>query len=263
MNEILRLTLLGSPQILIGDQPLTDFATNKAQALLFYLAVTAQPAPHRRDTIATLLWGEMSDAQAKQNLRTVLPDLRRLVGDHLRIDRQTIAFDPTSPYWLDVEVLRRDLTPGRVPVDLATRQAAADLYQGEFLSGFYVNNAPAFEAWVLEQREQIHIPVVEALFALVNEYIERADYGAALSANRWLLVLEPWSEPTHRQQMLILVWTGERAAALAQYESCRRILATEFGVEPLAETTALYEQIRTGETGRQGDKERGRQGQPS
>jgi|GEM_PF-2218821 len=41
MSEILRLTLLGTPQILLGNQPLTGFATNKAQALLFYLATTA------------------------------------------------------------------------------------------------------------------------------------------------------------------------------------------------------------------------------
>ena len=78
MNETLRLTLLGSPRLLMGDQPLTGFATNKAQALLFYLAVTGQP--HSRDQLATLLWDEMTNAQAKKNLRSVLPDLRHLVG---------------------------------------------------------------------------------------------------------------------------------------------------------------------------------------
>lgn len=258
MNEVLRLTLFGSPQILLGDQPLSGFATNKAQALLFYLAVTAdtaaaQPITHSRDLIATLLWGEMTEAQAKQNLRTVLPELRRLVGNHLRIDRQTIAFDHTSPYWLDVALLRRSLTPGRSPVELAAQQAAVDLYQGEFLSGFYINNAPAFEAWVLAQREQIHTLVATALFTLVNAYAQQTEYAAALAANRRLLLLEPWSEPAHRQQMLLLAQTGERAAALAQYELCQRLLAAEFGVAPLAETTALYEQIRVGAIDRPGD----------
>jgi len=251
MTKRLRLLLLGSPQILLGDQPLTGFATNKAQALLFYLAVTASSGagsvtPHSRDAIAALLWGEMTDAQARQNLRAVLPDLRRLVGNHVQITRQAIAFDPTSPYWLDVAVLRRALKPGPAAVDLAARQAAIDLYGGEFLSGFYVHNAPDFEAWVLEQREQIHTLVVDALFSLVNEYTQRADYAAALAANRRLLALEPWSEPAHRQQMLLLARTGERTAALAQYKTCRRVLADEFGVEPLPETTALYAQIRAG-----------------
>ena len=248
MTQILRLTLLGSPHIQLGDQSLTGFATHKAQALLFYLAVTsvAQTAPHSREAIATLLWGEMSDTQAKQNLRTVLPDLRRLLGDHVHIERQTIAFDPTSPHWLDVAVLRRSLEPGPSPHDLASRQTAVDLYQGEFLHGFYVRDAPAFEAWVLEQREQLQILVVNALTGLVDEYIQAGKDATALATNRRLLVLEPWSERVHRQQMLLLAQTGDRAAALAQYEACRRVLAAEFGIEPLPETTALYEQIRAG-----------------
>lgn len=254
MNKGLRLTLLGSPQIWVGDQPLTGFATNKAQALLFYLAVTAG-TPHPRDTIATLLWGEMADTQAKQNLRAVLPELRRLVGVHLHIDRQTVAFDRSSAYWLDVEMFRHSLRSGQSSVDLTTRQAAIDLYQGEFLSGFYVHNAPAFEAWLLAQREQLHLLVVEALAGVVNEYAQQRAYTAALAANRRLLTLDPWSEPTYRQQMLLLAQTGERTAALAQYETCRRILAMEFGVEPLAETTALYEQIRAGKITRQTEKE--------
>src|SRR5437899_2449461 len=112
-------------------------------------------------------------AQARKNLLAGSPDLRRLVGDHLRIERQTVAFDHSSPHWVDVEVLRRGLAPGQTPGDLATRQAAVDLYQGEFLSGFHVHNAPAFEIWALEQREQLHVLVVEALFTLVREYMQR------------------------------------------------------------------------------------------
>jgi DNA-binding SARP family transcriptional activator len=50
--------------------------------------------------------------------------------------------------------------------------------------------------------------------------------------------------------MRLLAYTGQRSAALFQYEICRRVLAGELGVEPDAETTALYEQIRTGRLGR-------------
>ena len=58
--------------------------------------------------------------------------------------------------------------------------------------------------------------------------------------------LEPWRESAHRQWMRALALSGQRSAALAQYEACRRILAEELGVEPEAETTALYERIRGG-----------------
>lgn len=60
-----------------------------------------------------------------------------------------------------------------------------------------------------------------------------------------LLALDPWREEAHRQMMRLLARSGQRSAALAQYETCRRLLAQELGVEPSPETTALYERIRT------------------
>lgn len=249
--EILKLSLLGTPHLLLDNQPLTGFATHKARALLFYLAVHAraehgQPTPHSRDALAALLWGDMTQAQAKQNLRAVLPELRRMVGDYLHIERQTVTFDPSHPYWLDVEEVRSVLSPRRTPDDLAARLAAVDLYRGEFLSDFYIQNAPDFEAWQLQQREQLHRLVVEALTTIVRELIDQTDYTSALTANRRLLDLEPWSEPVHREQMWLLAQTGNRSAALAQYEICKQVLSVEFGIAPLAETTALFEEIRAG-----------------
>ncbi len=44
--------------------------------------------------------------------------------------------------------------------------------------------------------------------------------------------------------MRVLARKGQRSAALAQYERCRKLLGDELGVEPSAEMTALYEQIR-------------------
>jgi hypothetical protein len=58
------------------------------------------------------------------------------------------------------------------------------------------------------------------------------------------VALDPWREETHRQLMRLYVLNGERSAALSQYESCRRLLQQELAVEPGAETTTLYEQIR-------------------
>jgi DNA-binding SARP family transcriptional activator len=47
--------------------------------------------------------------------------------------------------------------------------------------------------------------------------------------------------------MRVLALNGQRSAAMAQYETCRRILTREMGVEPTQETMALYERIRAGE----------------
>ena len=86
--------------------------------------------------------------------------------------------------------------------------------------------------------------VIESALAL-------GDYRLGLATTRRLLQLEPWSEKTHRLQMLLLAQSGQRAAALDQFEACRQILAEEFDLAPDVETVTLYERIRAGHVSRQ------------
>ena len=58
-----------------------------------------------------------------------------------------------------------------------------------------------------------------------------------------MLELDVWREEVHRELMRLLVLSGQRSAALMQYERCRRILDEELSVQPAAETRQLYEQI--------------------
>src|SRR5690606_30378194 len=83
-------------------------------------------------------------------------------------------------------------------------------------------------------------------FRLADEALQRGDAAQARNFAHRELTLEPWREEAHRQLMTALALNNERSAALAQYESCRRLLAEELGVGPDAETTTLYEQIKAG-----------------
>jgi predicted ATPase len=85
---------------------------------------------------------------------------------------------------------------------------------------------------------------LQGLYMLSMHQTERGNYDSALKATRRLLELEPWQEEGHRQMMLLLALTGNRSAALAQYEACRRILASELNTQPLPETNALLERIK-------------------
>src|SRR5207253_1545578 len=77
----------------------------------------------------------------------------------------------------------------------------------------------------------------------------RGEYDLASGYAHRQLELEPWREEAHMQVMRLLAVLGQRSAALAQYEVCRRVLLEELGIEPDAQTTALYEQIRAGPAG--------------
>jgi DNA-binding SARP family transcriptional activator len=237
----LHLSLLGKPAVRLDEVPLTAFSTAKTEALLYYLAVTARP--HSREALARLFWGDMPDANAKRNLTKALSTLRSLIGPHLLLERQSVALDLASPYQLDVADFETAAAAG-TGEDPAQLRAAADLYRGDFLDGFYVKDARDFEEWAVVQRERLREALLRVLEALVELDQHQADYAAAAEHARRLLELDPWRESAHRQLMVLLARRGQHSAALAQYEKCRQILAAELGVEPMAETTALYERIR-------------------
>jgi predicted ATPase len=122
---------------------------------------------------------------------------------------------------------------------------AADLYRGDLLSGFNLDSLP-FQEWITVEREHLHRRAMEAFYHLADCHNQRGEHRQAEHYARRQLKLEPWREEAHRQLMVALSLSGQRSAALAQYEACRRTLLEELGVEPEEETKTLAEQIRDG-----------------
>ncbi len=240
---MLQISLFGGLAIDQNGEPVTGFISSKVPALLAYLAVAR--CTHQRDALAGLLWGEMAEADARNNLRQALSNLRKLVGPHLVITRTTAAFPGDAPYFLDVEQFERHLGGSETAQDpAAPLQAAVSLYRGDFLAGFYLHDAPAFEEWMLIQRERYRSLALYALHSLTEHRLRYREYGRAIDSATRLLALDSWREEAHRQLMLALARSGQRTAALSQYEACRCILDETLGLAPSAETTTLYERIR-------------------
>jgi hypothetical protein len=57
------------------------------------------------------------------------------------------------------------------------------------------------------------------------------------------VTMDPLSEEAHRQLLRLYGLAGERGHALAHYRELRVMLGRELGLEPLPETTALYQEI--------------------
>lgn len=244
MMPELRLTLLGKPQIHSGGEPVDTQLSAKAVALLAYLAVTRQS--HSRQALAGLFWGELPESTARANLRLTLSRLRKTIGDVLTLGGQSLAFDFTQPHWVDLLAFET-ATSNPTQVDLAHLHAAVDLYRRPFLDDFVLNDAPEFENWVLMERERLHERARRTLLYLADQAEQMNDLTASSQSIRRLLALEPWNEEAHHRLIWLLAHSGQRSAALQQYERCRQILAEELGVEPSSETVALYEAIRRDE----------------
>ena len=176
-----------------------------------------------------------------------LSNLRDLLGDALLVDRQTVAFNRDQPYHLDTEHFATGLSAPLTPATHTSYQNALTLYRGDFLEGFYVRDAPDFEQWVLVQRAHYREAVMQGLHTLAHWHEQQGDLSQSITHTRRLLTLEPWREEAHRHLMLRLARNGQRAAALAQFESCQRILEEELAVTPDAETLAVLSALRAGD----------------
>jgi DNA-binding SARP family transcriptional activator/predicted ATPase len=235
----LTFNLLGGAEIRRDGQLLTRIGLRKARALLYYLVTTGQASS--RIALAGLLWGDLPEANARRNLRKVLTRLRQHADDSLQITRHTVAMRPDLEFQVDVSQFRK-LTAPQTGVN--EWRSAVTLYQGDFLDGFYVSNAPEFEYWMLGQRALLRDKAVTCLQQIATYLTREGNDVEAISYTKRLLDLEPLREESHRLLMTLYARSGQAASALAQYETCRQILASELDIEPDSETQQLFLDIR-------------------
>jgi DNA-binding SARP family transcriptional activator len=247
------INLLGPFEVLLDGDPVTRFESDRVRSLLAYL-VSEPGKAHRREMLAGLLWPDRPDGAARGNLRHVLANLRKVIDDHradppfLRITRQTIQFNFDSQAQVDIRTFT-NLLEDRSAQVLSHLEGAVDLYRGDFLEGFYLDDSRAFEEWVLLKREELSRKMVDTLGRLSREYEQSGEHERAIAFTRTQAALEPWEETTHQRLMGLLAQVGKYTEALRQYRHCVRALETELDVPPSPTTTALYERIRTQRAG--------------
>lgn len=245
-----QLHLFGPPRLLRNETPV-EIGQRKVLALFVYLAATKQP--HSRDALATLFWPDQGQREARATLRRTLYRLQEaLRAELLDVSGDRIALHPAAALWSDLDAFQQataqalaaETDPGS-PATLAALTQAATLYVDDFLAGFTLPDAPAFDDWQFFEREALRQQFATVLQRLTQFHCEGQEWEEAISyARRWL-ALDPLHEPAQRTLMQIYAWAGQSAAALRQYQECVQLLNQELGVEPEAETVALYESIRT------------------
>jgi DNA-binding SARP family transcriptional activator len=235
----LHLKLLGGFETRLATGAPVTLPTRKAQALLAYLAVRAGHT-HARDKLAAFLWGDRGDVQARDSLRHTLVELRKILPERppsLMGEGRTVTLAPAA---IDVDVVHFEtLVKATRTEDLAR---ATELYQGDFLDGFVVRE-PAFEEWLVAERERLRELALGALRRLLEQQTRAAAGEAAIRTALRLLALDATQEVAHRALMRLYTQQGRRAMALRQYQTCVAVLQRELGAEPNAETRQLYQDI--------------------
>lgn len=235
----LAIKLFGAIEITRNGEPLTDFRSQKALALLAFLI--SEGRPFTRDYLAGLAWPETDQQQALGLLRRTLHDLTSKLPGCLVTNGRTLHFQAEPAVSIDICTF----AALSVQDDPAAWAQAVDLYRAPFLEGIYLDDAPELESRLLQQQEQWQQQMVLLLDRLIAHHTTAGAFGRALHYARRLVTLEPWREEAHCQVMLLLARTGQISAALAQYQSCCRALWSELAVEPAQSTQALYRRLQS------------------
>ena len=213
--------------------------TRKATFLLAYLAMLGGRA-ELRERLSELLWSGRAEAQARGSLRQALADIRRICGDALEADSQSVLLR---------EVICDAITflAGAETDTPAALAMAANLYHGALLEGLDPPDEGA-ASWLRVERERLHRAALALLgkASIVAEGAGSKERSAFSALAHRILAGDPTAEQAHRALIAMALSEDRTTEALRLYDICAEALRAEFGVEPEAATRALAARARGG-----------------
>lgn len=250
----LELQLLGGFRLLADDKPVSLAASARGQALLAYLALH-QGVEHPRSHLAYLFWPDATEAQARNNLRQALFQLRRAwpaAQQFVKADAQVVGWHPGVQLTVDAVELELAIASAdqlvrgdEADLRLALRRAI-DLYQGDLLPGTY-------DEWLEPERERLRSAFGAALTRLLRLVEAAREYPAAIALAERRLALDPFDEDACAALMRLHALNDDRAAALRAYRECEARLQRELGAAPGPELREAFERLaharRVGDSG--------------
>jgi DNA-binding SARP family transcriptional activator len=185
---VAELTLFGGFGVRASKEGAINLLGQKERALLAFLALSPGTT-HSRDKLASLLWSDRGDPQARDSLKHALTSLRQCLqspdSPAIIADRQSIRLDPEAVS-TDVGAFERLLRAG-TPESI---EQATALYRGDLLDGISIRD-DAFEDWLLLERQRLRRLLEEALATLTAQAMAAGEHERAEAAARRLLALDP------------------------------------------------------------------------
>jgi ATP/maltotriose-dependent transcriptional regulator MalT/DNA-binding SARP family transcriptional activator len=219
---------------------------------LHILCYVASRRNHRaaKDTLVELFWEDAEPETVAKNFHPTISHLRKALNAGQVVKKDFVLYregayllNPQYQYRIDTEEFEKLLADAREARRSNDREGAAQLlteairlYRGDFLEEFYYN-------WIEELQSYYKDLYLEALKELIAYHGERGDYEQVIRYGQIILQRDAYQEEVHCQVMEAHVKSGNRAAAIEQFDGLRRMLRRELGVEPLPATIAKYESL--------------------
>jgi predicted ATPase/DNA-binding SARP family transcriptional activator len=236
----LSIFLLGQFKLQAENQ-LIELPSRPAQSLLAYLALNVG-VTHRREKLASLLWPDATETNARSYLRQALWRIRKALEsvaltseDYLQISDISVTFDDQADFWLDTaDLLAMAGSQSKEELIKTVR-----LYRGELLPGFY-------DEWVVLERDRLEAAFHQKINLLLERLIQAEEWDAALEWSEQWIRLGYAPEPAFRYLMQAHAGLGDLGMVTATYQRCVESLNRDLNLEPSSETNQLYERIRQG-----------------
>lgn len=250
----LRVQTLGGFRVWCNGEEIPVTAWGREKAIhLFQFFVTMRRQFVHKEQIIDRLWPDMDIDRGDRDFKVALNALNKALEPH-REPREEARF--TRRYglaygldfdhvWLDADVFEQLVAAGNQAIVRAPHHPdeaidcyslAVKLYNGDYLP------ERRYEDWTSAERERLQLLALNTMTALGQLLLDRAPLESLRLAQR-VLAVDPVWEDAYRLQMRAFATQRNRPMALKSYENCVKVLDEEFGVEPLPETTKLYEQI--------------------
>ena len=215
-----------------GDLRLSglELGGRRARVALVALALNDGPLPAER--LADIVWAGEPPPTWQPALRGVIRALRTALspiglGDQHLITTAPAGYALNEAAETDLGTARQDLHH-RVNLDAIAKLRPEDLLPQEDAD------------WLRAHREAIDELRTRATEEIITKATAEADHSRAAKTARELLQHHPLDERAHRLLIAALDAAGDRAGAVQAYEYCRALLAEQLGIDPSAETVAVY-----------------------
>ncbi|MFY9587478.1 MAG: BTAD domain-containing putative transcriptional regulator, partial [Actinomycetota bacterium] len=191
-----------------------------------------------KETLVDLFWSDADEETVAKNFHPTISHLRKALNSGQVVRKDFVLYregayllNPQYRYRLDTEEFERLLADARE----ARRSGASDssarllaeaikLYRGDFLEEFYYN-------WIEEHQSYYRDLYLEALKELITYHSEPGDHELVVRYGQMFLARDPYQEDVHCHVMEAYVQSGNRAAAIEQFDGLRKMLRRELGVD--------------------------------
>jgi DNA-binding SARP family transcriptional activator len=208
-----------------------------------------------RSRVAGALWPDLNEGRARADLSTAIWRIRQALGESPEARRVLVASGDSlmlGDEHCDVDVVQfhRGLPTRLLREPLALERAieSLNLYKGDLLEEWDVE-------WCQHERERLRRLYIEGLIAVAEAFDKRGRVDLAVRYARSACDKEPLDEDAQRLLIELLLKSGNRSSALAQFRRFSELTKAEFGARPDDRTLAL---IRDG----QADRRRSTTGSP-